>query len=211
MSALSDDHLNPHHPMYYAPRWLRERSGARLAAVPETTSDPAGRPTSAGATFDAQLENAVSEALRHPLDPEIIREPPGLARELDRRVAYVGVAGRFAAAIGISAIVALFFVIMAPAAWQPEGVGSSLSGMIQAMRAALPPQQPSQTDATPRSALADFQGLLAAPKTDEPVAPEPSAATPAEASPVTREQTQQLLQEFVQWRQKPAATQAGEK
>jgi hypothetical protein len=210
MSALSDDHLNPHHPMYYAPRWLRERSGARLAAVQETTSEPAGRPTSAGVAFDAQLENAVSEALRHPLDPEIIREPPGLARELDRRVAYVGVAGRFAAAIGISAIVALFFVIMAPAAWQPEGVGSSLSGMIQAMRAALPPQ-PSQTDAAPRSALADFQGLLAAPKTDEPVAPEPSAVAPAEASPATREQSQQLLQEFVQWRQKPAATQAGEK
>jgi hypothetical protein len=210
MSALSDDHLNPHHPMYYAPRWLRERSGARLAAVPETTSEPVGRPTSAGATFDAQLENAVSEALRHPLDPEIIREPPGLARELNRRVAYVGVAGRFAAAIGISAIVALFFVIMAPAAWQPEGVGSSLSGMIQAMRAALPPQ-PSQTDAAPRSALADFQGLLAAPKAEEAVTPEPSAATPAEASPVTREQSQQLLQEFVQWRQKPAATQAGEK
>src|SRR3979490_3399393 len=117
MSALSDDHLNPHHPMYYAPRSLRERWGARLAAVPETTSEPAGRPTSAGSTFDAQLENAVSEALRHPLDPEIIREPPGLARELNRRVAYVGVAGRFAAAIAISAIVALFFVIMAPAAW----------------------------------------------------------------------------------------------
>jgi hypothetical protein len=210
MSALSDDHLNPHHPMYYAPRWLRERSGARLAAVPETTSEPAGRPTSAGSTFDAQLENAVSEALRHPLDPEIIREPPGLARELNRRVAYVGVAGRFAAAIAISAIVALFFVIMAPAAWQPEGVGSSLSSMIQAMRAALPPQ-PSQTDAAPKSALADFQGLLATPKAEEPVTPEPSGATPAEASPVTREQSQQLLQEFVQWRQKPAATQAGEK
>jgi hypothetical protein len=211
MSALSDDHLNPHHPMYYAPRWLRERSGARLAAVPETTSEQAGRPASAGGTFDAQLENAVSEALRHPLDPEIIREPPGLARELDRRVGYIGVAGRFAAAIGISAIVALFFVIMAPAAWQPEGVGTSLSGMIQAMRAALPPQ-PSQPDAAPRSALADFQGLLATPKADEPVTPEPAAAaTPAEASPATREQSQQLLQEFVQWRQKPAATQAGEK
>src|SRR5438105_1288573 len=123
MSALSDDHLNPHHPMYYAPRWLRERSGSRLAPVPETTSEPAARPTSNGATFDAQLENAVSEALRHPLDPEVIREPPGLARELDRRMPFIGVAGRFAAAVGISAIVALFFVIMAPAWWQPDGNG----------------------------------------------------------------------------------------
>ena len=210
MSALSDDHLNPHHPMYYAPRWLRERSGARLTPVPETTtSEPAGRPNPTGGTFDSQLENAVSEALRHPLDPEVIREPPGLGRDLDRRVAFVGVAGRFAAAIGISAIVALFFVIMAPAAWQPEGLGSSFSGMIQAMRAALPPQ-PTQPDAAPRSALADFQGLLANPKPSESVTPEPSPAA-AETSPATHEQSQQLLQEFVQWGQKPASTQAGEK
>ena len=136
MSALSDDHLNPHHPMYYAPRWLRERSGSRLSPAQENTSEPAGRAGSPGATFEAQLENAVSEALRHPLDPEVIREPPGLTRELDRRVKFLGLAGRFAAAIGISAVIALFFVIMAPSTWQPDGVGSSLSDMIQAMRAA---------------------------------------------------------------------------
>jgi hypothetical protein len=208
MSALSEDHLNPHHPMYYAPRWLRERSGSRLAAVPEATSEPAGRPTSTGATFDAQLENAVSEALRHPLDPEVIREPPGLARELNRRMAFVGVAGRFAAAIGVSAIVALFFVIMAPASWQPDGSGSSVSAMIQSLRAALLP--PGQTEAAPKSALDDFQAILATPKASEPVTPEPSSVT-VEQSPVTREQSQQLLQDFVQWRQRPAPTQAGEK
>ena len=209
MSALSDDHLNPHHPMYYAPRWLRERSGSRLAPAQETTSEPAGRPTSASATFDAQLENAVSEALRHPLDPEVIREPPGLARELDRRMAFIGVASKFAAAVGISAIVALFFVIMAPAAWQPDGSGSSVSAMIQSLRAAL--IQPGQTQteaAAPKSALDDFQAILATPKASEPVTPEPSSAT-VEQSPVTHEQSQQLLQDFVQWRQRPAPAQTG--
>ena len=59
MSALSEDHLNPHHPMYYAPRWLRERSGSRLAPAPEATSEPAGRTGSTSGTFDTQLENAV--------------------------------------------------------------------------------------------------------------------------------------------------------
>jgi hypothetical protein len=41
--------------------------------------------------------------LWHPLDPEVIHEPPGLARELDRRKALVSVVGRFTAAVGISA------------------------------------------------------------------------------------------------------------
>src|SRR5947207_6925522 len=127
MSALSEDHLNPHHPMYYAPRWLRERSGPRVPSSQVATSEPTARAVAPGATFDAQLENAVSEALRHPLDPEVVREPPGLGRELDRRTALAGVAGRFAAAIGVSAIIALFFVILAPASWQPDSSSSSLT------------------------------------------------------------------------------------
>jgi len=63
---------------------------------------------------------------------EVMHEPPGFVRELDRRMAILSVAGRFAAAIGVSAIVALFFVIMVPAsrdyARQPEGDASSVSG-----------------------------------------------------------------------------------
>jgi hypothetical protein len=31
------------------------------------------------ASLDTQLEKAVSNALWHPLDPEVIHEPPGLA------------------------------------------------------------------------------------------------------------------------------------
>src|SRR3954451_22875914 len=174
MSALSEDHLNPHHPMYYAPRWLRERSGSRLTPAQETGSALVTHPAPAGATFDAQLENAVSEALRHPLDPEVVREPPGLGRDLDRRMALVGVAGRFAAAIGISAIVALFFVILAPASWQPDGGASALSGFLQSMRTAL--VQPGRSEAAPKSALADFQALLG-PKTTEPVTSEQPQAT----------------------------------
>jgi hypothetical protein len=197
MSAASEqDHLNPQNPMYYAPRWLRERPGLRLAPSPEATSEQAGRPASSAVSFDSQLENAVSDALRHPLDPEVVREPPGLARE-DRRMALITVAGRFAAAVGVAAIVALFFVIMVPASWQPDSAVSSFSGFIQSMRTAPPQAQTIQTEAAPKSALADFQGILVPPK--------------AASEPVTREQSDALLQGFVQWGQKPAPEQAGEK
>ena len=79
MSSVSEqDHLNPRDPLYYAPRSLRERSATRGASL-ET-------PFSA-ASFDTQLESAVSDALRHPLDPELMHEP-GLEFEegiVDRR------------------------------------------------------------------------------------------------------------------------------
>ena len=58
MSSMSEqEHLNPRDPLYYAPRSLRERSALRGTgpAVPF-----------APASFDSQLESAVSDALRHP-------------------------------------------------------------------------------------------------------------------------------------------------
>ena len=159
MSSLSDqDHLNPNDQLYYAPRWLRERTEPQPASPappekrsqssPEKRSQSLGRPNQPPPSFDALLEEAVAESLRHPLDPEVMHEPPGFVRELDRRMAILSVAGRFAAAIGVSAIVALFFVIMVPAsrdyAREPDGDASSVSGMLQSVRTAL--SQPRQRD-----------------------------------------------------------------
>src|SRR6266853_5540111 len=157
MSSLSSeqDHLNPNDQLYYAPRWLRERSEP-VSASPSPVPAPAAekkpesraRAISPPHSFDALLEEAVAESLRHPLDPQVMNEPPGFVRELDRRMAILSVAGRFAAAIGVSAIVALFFVIMVPAsrdyAKQPDGDASSVSGILQSMRTAL--SQPRQRD-----------------------------------------------------------------
>jgi len=111
-----------------------------------------------------------------------------LASELDRRKALFSVAGRFAAAIGVSAIVALFFVIMIPAARQPDN--GTLSGMVQSVKAAI---QPSAKDDALKPATAEFQTIL---------------ASTQNSSTVTREQSERLLQQFVQWRQKPAPSQA---
>ena len=198
MSTLNErDHLNPNDPTYYAPRWLRERSEQRISPSRETGSGPR-RPVSSPPSFDALLEDTVSEGLRLPLDPEVIHEPPGFVPELDRRIALISVAGRFAAAVGVSALVALFFVIMVPVsrdhARQPDGGASSFSGILQSIRTAL--YQPSRRDDDSNPALSEFQTILASTRTSPPV--------------MTHEQSETLLQQFLQWRQKPDSTETSQ-
>ena len=204
MSSVSDqDHLNPNDQLYYAPRWLRERAEPlpALPAPPEKRSQSVVRPNPPSHSFDALLEEAVAESLRHPLDPEVMHEPPGFVRELDRRMAILSVAGRFAAAIGVSAIVALFFVIMVPAsrdyAKQPDGDASSVTGILQSVRTAL--SQPRQRDDELKPALSEFQAILASPSPQAAPAPQPVAREESESS---------LLQSFVQWQQKPPSPSA---
>jgi len=193
MSSLSEqDHLNPNDPSYYAPRWLRERPESRLSPSQETRSGPPAPP----ASLDTQLEKAVSEALWHPLDPEVILEPPGFAHEMDQQKALISVAGRFAAAVGVSAIVALFFVIMIPAsrdhAQQADGAAPATPGILQSIKTAL--YRPGQKDDDLKPALSEFQPILTSTRTGQPA--------------ITREQSEALLQQFVQWRQKPNSTEA---
>ena len=205
MSSLSSDqdHLNPNDQLYYAPRWLRERTEPQPASPvsPEKRSQSVVRSNPPSHSFDALLEEAVAESLRHPLDPEVMHEPPGFVRELDRRMAILSVAGRFAAAIGVSAIVALFFVIMVPAsrdyAKQPDGDASSVTGILQSVRTAL--SQPRQRDDELKPALSEFQAILASPSPQAAPAPQPVAREESESS---------LLQSFVQWQQKPPSPSA---
>jgi len=192
-TASEQEQLNPNDRLYYAPRWLRERNETTVSPSPEVGSENLPRPSATPHSFDALLEEAVAESLRHPLDPEVMHEPPGFVRELDRRMAILSVAGRFAAAIGVSAVVALFFVIMVPAsrdyARQGDGSsGTSVTGVLQSLRTAL--SQPRQKDDESKPALAEFQTIL---------------ATPAATLPATREESENLLNQFVQWQQQPAA------
>jgi len=241
MSTLSEkDHLSPNDPLYYAPRSMRERTPlpvtAPAVAPPERSALTVSPPS-----IDSLLEQAVSDSLRRPLDPHIMPEPPGFVRELDRRIALVSVAGRFAAAVGVSALVALFFVIMVPASRQSDG-GGSFSAAFQSLRTALKqqpsPQQDEARSALPddskslvseearsvlpddskpllsddsksadtKSAFSEFQSILAPAQAN--VAPAQANLAPAQTNqPVmTREQSETLLQQFVQWHQKPAST-----
>ena len=194
MSSVSElDHLNPNDPSYYAPRWLRDKPEQRPFASREMKSEPARDPIFSPASLDTQLENAVSDALWHPLDPEVIQEPPGLADELDRRAALMSVVGRFAAAVGVSAIVALFFVIMVPASRLPDGAATTSAGILRSLKTAL--LQPGQREES-KPAIAEFQAIL------PPAQPTTQPATHAES--------EQLLQQFVQWRQKPNSADASQ-
>jgi hypothetical protein len=175
MSSVSEqDHLNPRDPLYYAPRSLRERSATR-GASPETPFSPV--------SFDSQLESAVSDALRHPLDPELMHEP-----NPESKKALWTVAARFAAAIGVAALVALFFVVAVPGSRQSDGETSTststFSNVAQSIRATLF----QSGEASPKPAINDFQALL--------------ASTPPSA-PAASEQSGQLLKQFMQWREKP--------
>lgn len=171
MSSVSEqDHLNPRDPLYYAPRSLRERSVTR-GASPETPFSPV--------SFDSQLESAVSDALRHPLDPEVMHEPG-----LESKKALWTVAARFAAAIGVAALVALFFVVAVPGSRQGDGEPSTFSSVAQSIKTTLF----QSTEVSPKPAINEFQALL--------------ASTPPSA-PAASEQDSQLLKQFMQWREKP--------
>ena len=172
MSSVSEqDHLNPRDPLYYAPRSLRERSATRGA----------GTETFSPVSFNSQLESAVSDALRHPLDPELMHEP-----DLESKKALWTIAARFAAAIGVAALVALFFVVAVPGSRQSDGETSTstFSSVAQSIKTTLF----QSGEASPKPAINEFQALL--------------ASTPPSA-PAASEQSGQLLQQFMQWREKP--------
>jgi len=176
----------PRDPRYYAPRWLREKIG-----LPRITGSRTGHAVLAG-LLRFQLEGAVSNALRHPLDPEVMHEPD-YPNELEPRSALRSITVRFAAAVGVSALVALFFVVIVPASRQADGETSGAYGIVQSIKTAL--FQPSETDNTPppatSPATSEFQALLAS----------------AQASkPAPQGQSGQLLNQFMQWQQKPAPT-----
>jgi hypothetical protein len=180
------DPTNPNDLTYYAPRELRERAKS-ISLSQEVRSEPAGSPISYRPSPDDRLKTPVY--LRHPPAPEVIAGP-------ERRAALFGVAGRFAAVAAFVMVVALLFVVISPALRQSgasstpsEITGSIKSEVTGSIETARPQSNQGQNEAKP--ALAEFQGVL--------------ASIPA-SKPATPEQPPQLLQQFLQWRQKANST-----
>ena len=205
MSVASEpESTGPHDPMHYAPRRLRDKPEPRLTpledarALRERRLDAViGRSISPPAPLDPQLENAVYETLRRPIDPKLLGETRALARELERRNSLFGLTGRLVAAIGVSAIIALFFIVMMPA--RQRDTAASFQTAVQSFTTALsqqqqqPPQPQQQpNDESKKPALAEFQTLLTS-----------DTAQAAEREQSER-QSDKLLQQFLQWRQKSA-------
>jgi hypothetical protein len=185
MSSVSGQGpLNPNDPEYYAPVRVRERlsHGGRL--------DPVGSPISLPAALDThtQLKNPPSDALRRPLYPEVVHEPDGLARELDWRGELFSLAARFAAVAGVVTVLGLLYILMVPAA-RTSDTASTSSEITGSTKTAQP--QPGQVDLASKPALAQFKALL---------------ATAPVSQPAPHEQSEQLLQGFMQWRQKDNST-----
>lgn len=179
--------LSPNDPAYYAPRLPRDADPSRL---PRLGDMRAFRPPATSITdtsLDGQLESAVRESLRHPLDPEAVEEPP----ELGQRGGLLGVIGRFAAAVGAAAFVALLFVIVIPSLRQQPSTEPSAAEVIDSMKAAIS-----------RSAEA------ARPREPQPSQELQSILTSSDGSPpVSQQESEVLLKQFMQWQQKPAEAQ----
>ena len=133
--------------------------------------------------------------LRPPSAPGAIQQYGVLERE-PRRTGLFGVAGRFAAVAAFVMVVALLFVVISPALRQSgasstpsEITGSIKSEVTGSIETARPQSSQGQNEAKP--ALAEFQGLLASASASKPASPE---------------QPPQLLQQFLQWRQKANST-----
>ena len=114
MNGLSkqDHHVSPQDPFYYASGSLRKRSMSPLTPSRETRSEP----LFSSASFNP-FETVASEGRSHVFEPQT-----------DRRLTLTGVATRLAAAIGVSALVALFLAITVPnLPHQKDGPKSALS------------------------------------------------------------------------------------
>ena len=182
MSNRSEqDHLGPNDPLYYAPRRLRE--GSKSPASPSQIRPRPFAPI-APSSFDNPLRNIASDAAWHPLATTV--HLAKRTRETRRAVLFSGVA-LVAGVLGIWAIIAVYYVIMAPSS-RPLDAGSTSSEITQSMITVVP--QAGQGEGS-KPALAQFQAILA---------PAPSRQD------ATHDQSERLLHRFLQWRQKPDST-----
>jgi hypothetical protein len=176
-------------------RRLLEELEQQLAAADDIRALREKRPEAVGrsmmpplALLDSRLENAVYQSLRRPLDSQATSETRPLAREMRQRGTLLGHAGRLVAAIGVSAIIAQLFVIMMPAARQPDNT-QVFAADVQSFATALSQQHRSEDP--PRPALAAFQSLLTSDDTAQ-----------ADEREQPEKQSDRVLRRFLQWRQK---------
>ena len=186
MSAMSEKsplppNGNPQDPQYYAPRRPSERVEPRLATINERAFERARSETSralpASAALSAKLESAVYESLRRQMEPEIVPEPNDYKR-LGTRRTLIAIASGVAAALALASVAALLFVTVYP---REQDAGRPF---------APAPQAAQSHQADDKTALSQFRALV---------------NTNTGGQNFTHEQSERLLQQFVQWRQKTAA------
>ena len=168
-------YLDPHNPLYYAPRHLRHERDAQ----PRSLSEPTAQANFERKPYDHLLEQAVADALRDPPDAsEFVLQKSDYTFEPSRLSSLAGVALRFSTAMGSLVVIALFVAWVIPFSSYASRTNSS-------------PNSSLVSDTTPETATSGY--LM--------------AETRNRLMPPSAESTQQsdnLLQQFVQWQQKPS-------
>jgi hypothetical protein len=193
MSVFSDEEpTGPQDPLHYAPRRRGERSGMRLrtatSPIGETKFDrpfsieASSSPFGPSESLDAEFADAFSESLRRHLDPHVMPEPAAFVRERSRRKTLLRMGGGIALAVGAAAVAALLLVTMVMPASRDRG---AVAGLAAAAEFALPHWPAKPAPSQPRSL------------------PVSSGSDQA----LTHQQSEQLLDRFIQWRQKTDAAQ----
>ena len=168
--------------LHARPRRPGEYGEPRLAAVNEPPVARVPRPTPVRPASTDRLEDIVSEFVHH--EPEVAPEPEDPRRDGMRRVLIAGVIG-LAAAVIVTSVGALLFGTFFP----------KEKGALQSFAATAPPTAPQVQPADDASKLAQFRALLA-----------PNGGSQDPSQPDSHEQSERLLQQFEQWRQKAPST-----
>jgi hypothetical protein len=188
----ANDHPNPDSPddpLYYAPRSARSTADPRSNAtsqtrLEQTRSDhfPPDPPLS---RFDEMREEAFVKSTR-PLESQFVyerRRPRGL----------LATAGAIAAAIGVTAILALvLFNVLPRSKSDPAELAVSISTPASATPAPV-------TSEDSQALLQGFKQFQKAQESQDPAVSEPASAGTAKEAP---EKSQALLEKFMQWQQR---------
>jgi hypothetical protein len=191
MSATNEESSpnNPLDALYALSRRPTERPDPpRLAAISDAPAFPRApkleprvdqrpEPLRSLTSPGDRLESAMSEFVRRQIKPEAVPVPAELRRDGTRRTLIAGVVG-VAAAVVIASVVALLFVTVYPREKDP--IQSFAAAAAAAAR---------QADDASKAAPSEYRGLIT---------PEGGGQG------FTHEQSERLLQQFVQWRQKAA-------
>ncbi|MEH2497255.1 hypothetical protein V1294_003734 [Bradyrhizobium sp. AZCC 1678] len=187
MSFSANDHSNsdnPEDPLYYAPRSARGMANPRSNAAPQTRSDHL-HPTPPLSRYDEMREEAFAKFTR-PLESQFVYE------RRPRR-GLLATAGAIAAAIGVTAILALvLFNVFPRSKTDPSEIAVSISTPASATPAPV-------TTEDSQALLQGFKQFQRIQEGQDPAVSEPASAGTAKEAP---EKSQALLEKFMQWQQR---------
>jgi hypothetical protein len=186
MNATTDQKnpSNSFDPAQYASRVPRDVDPPRAPAPDETRTYRPLATSITDTTLDASQVVVVAD---EPIEPQTTEEPDVEQHGVLRTI------GRVATAAGAAAFVALLFVIIIPSLRQQHAATSS-SEAIDLLKSAMSKSEAAARRGEPPS-LPDLHSILA------------SSSSAEAAAPVSHEESETLLKQFMQWQQKPADAQ----